>query len=42
MQSLSFVPGRAFLSVNSPDVPWTVVFEAEGVTGYVFACSRSR
>ena len=31
MQSLSFNPGRAFLSVNSPVVPWTVVFEDEGV-----------
>ena len=30
MQSLSFTPGRAFLSVDSPIVPWTVVFEDEG------------
>src|ERR1700722_11375059 len=41
MQSLSFNPGRAFLSVNSPIVPWTVVFEDEGVAGYFYACDRS-
>jgi hypothetical protein len=27
MESLAFRPGRAFLSVNSPTVPWTAVFE---------------
>ena len=42
MQSLSFTPGRAFLSVNSPIVPWTVVFEDEGVAGYFYACDRSQ
>jgi hypothetical protein len=42
MQSLSFRPGRAFLSVNSPIVPWTVVFEDEGVAGYFYACDRSQ
>ena len=42
MQSLSFTPGRAFLSVNSSAVPWTVVFEDEGVAGYLYACDRSR
>ena len=42
MQSLSFHPGRAFLSVNSPTVPWTVVFEDEGIAGYFYACDRSR
>jgi len=42
MQSLSFTPGRAFLSVNSTVVPWTVVFEDEGVAGYFYACDRSR
>jgi hypothetical protein len=42
MQSLSFTPGRAFLSVNSPTVPWTVVFEDEGPAGYFYACDRSR
>jgi hypothetical protein len=41
MQSLSFTPGRAFLSSNSPTVPWTVVFEDEGVAGYFYACDRS-
>ncbi len=47
MQSLSFTPGRAFLSSNSPIVPgspgnpWTVVFEDEGVAGYFYACDRS-
>lgn len=42
MQSLSFNPGRAFLSVDSPTVPWTVVFEDEGVAGYFYACDRSQ
>lgn len=42
MQSLSFTPGQAFLSVNSSVVPWTVVFEDEGVAGYFYACDRSR
>jgi hypothetical protein len=42
MQSLSFTPGRAFLSVNSSIVPWTVVFEDEGVAAYFYACDRSQ
>ncbi len=42
MESLSFRPGRAFLSSNSPVVPWTVVFEDEGVAGYFYACDRSQ
>ncbi|MGD0443235.1 MAG: DUF2251 domain-containing protein [Edaphobacter sp.] len=42
MQSLSFIPGRAFLSVDSSIVPWTVVFEDEGVAGYFYACDRSQ
>ena len=42
MESLVFRPGRAFLSSNSPAVPWTVVFEDEGVAGYVYACDRSQ
>jgi hypothetical protein len=42
MQSLSFIPGRAFLSSNSTTVPWTVVFEDEGVAGYFYACDRSQ
>ena len=42
MQSLSFIPGRAFLSSNSPAVPWTVVFEDEGVAAYFYACDRSQ
>ena len=42
MQSLSFTPGRAFLSVDSPAVPWTVVFEDEGIAGYFYACDRSQ
>ena len=48
MQSLSFTPGRAFLSSNSPTVPggavnpWTVVFEDEGVAAYFYACDRSQ
>jgi hypothetical protein len=42
MQSLTFSPGRAFLSSDSPAVPWTVVFEGEGVAGYFYACDRSQ
>jgi hypothetical protein len=42
MQSLSFTPGRAFLSSDSHTVPWTVVFEDEGNAGYFYACDRSR
>jgi hypothetical protein len=42
MHSLTFTPGRAFLSSDSPAVPWTVVFEDEGVAGYFYACDRSQ
>src|SRR5277367_4235338 len=42
MQSLTFTPGRAFLPSDSPAVPWTVVFEDEGVAGYFYACDRSQ
>jgi hypothetical protein len=42
MDSLTFKPGRAFLASDSPQVPWTVVFEDEGVAGYFYACDRSR
>ena len=42
MQSITFTPGRAFLSSDSPTVPWTVVFEDEGVAGYFYACDRSQ
>lgn len=42
MQSLTFVPGRAFLSSDSSTVPWTVVFEDEGIAGYFYACDRSQ
>ena len=42
MDSLTFTPGRAFLSSNSSAVPWTVVFEDEGPAGYFYACDRSR
>jgi hypothetical protein len=42
MQSLSFTPGRAFLSSDSPAVPWTVVFEDEGIAAYFYACDRSQ
>ena len=42
MESVTFRPGRAFLSVNSPSVPWTVVFEDEGIAGYFYACDRSQ
>jgi len=42
MDSLTFTPGRAFLSSNSTAVPWTAVFEDEGQAGYLYACDRSR
>jgi hypothetical protein len=42
MESLLFRPGRAFLSSPSPAVPWTVVFEDEGVAAYFYACDRSQ
>jgi hypothetical protein len=42
MESLTFTPGRAFLASDSPTVPWTVVFEDEGVAGYFYACDRSQ
>src|ERR1700735_3288549 len=42
MQSLSFTPGRAFLSSDSPTIPWTVIFEDEGIAGYFYACDRSQ
>jgi hypothetical protein len=42
MDSLNFTPGRAFLSSNSPTVPWTAVFEDEGPAGYLYACDRSQ
>jgi hypothetical protein len=42
MDSLTFTPGRAFFSSNSPVVPWTAVFEDEGPAGYFYACDRSR
>ncbi len=41
MDSLTFRPGRAFLSSNSPQVPWTALFEDEGPAGYFYACNRS-
>jgi len=42
MDSLTFTPGRAFLSSNSSTVPWTAVFEDEGPAGYLYACDRSQ
>lgn len=42
MDSLTFKPGRAFLSSNSTQVPWTAVFEDEGPAGYLYACDRSQ
>jgi hypothetical protein len=42
MDSLTFKPGRAFLSSNSTTVPWTAVFEDEGPAGYFYACDRSQ
>jgi hypothetical protein len=41
MDSQTFTPGNANLRSNSPAVPWTVVFEDEGVAGYLYACDRS-
>lgn len=40
MDSLTFTPGRAFLSSHSQAVPWTAVFEDEGAAGYLYACDR--
>ena len=40
MESLPFIPGRAFLSSDSPRAPWNVVFEDEGPAGYFYACDR--
>jgi hypothetical protein len=42
MQSLSFIPGRALLSSDSPQGLWNVVFEDEGLAGYFYACDRSQ
>ncbi len=42
MDSVTFKPGNAFLSSNSPAVPWTAVFEDEGPAGYFYACDRSQ
>jgi hypothetical protein len=42
MDSLTFKPGRAFLSSNSTTPPWTAVFEDEGPAGYLYACDRSQ
>jgi hypothetical protein len=42
MDSLTFTPGRAFLSSNSTAPPWTAVFEDEGPAGYFYACDRSQ
>ena len=42
MDSLTFKPGDAFLSSDSPAVPWTAVFEDEGESGYFYACDRSQ
>lgn len=41
MDSLTYTPGDAFLASDSTAVPWTVVFEDEGPTGYFYACDRS-
>jgi len=43
MQSLSFTPGRAFLSSGFTRCTVDVVFEDEGVAGYFFyACDPSQ
>lgn len=41
MDSLTFLPGDAFLASDSTVLPWTVVFEDEGATGYFYACDRT-
>ena len=41
MDSLSFTPGSALLQSDSPQTPWTVVFEDEGPNGYFYACDRT-
>ncbi|MDP9039385.1 MAG: DUF2251 domain-containing protein [Acidobacteriota bacterium] len=42
MDSLSFTPGQAILTSNSPVYPWAVVFEDEGPGGYAYARDRSK
>ncbi|WP_263411063.1 DUF2251 domain-containing protein [Terriglobus tenax] len=37
MDSVSFRPGKAYLSSLSPTVPWAVIFEDEGDTAYFYA-----
>jgi hypothetical protein len=41
MESISFRPGDAFLASDSSALPWSVVFEDEGIAGYFYACDRS-
>jgi hypothetical protein len=41
MDSLTFTPGTARLTSNSPVIPWSVVFEDEGSAGYLYARDRS-
>ena len=41
MDSLTFKPGKVFLSSDSKAVPWSVVFEDEGPAAYFYACDRS-
>ena len=43
MQSLSFArPVEPSCQSNSTAVPWTAVFEDEGIAGYFYACDRSQ
>jgi len=40
MNRISFTPGNAFVSSDSPRFPYTVVFEDDGETGYFYAINR--
>lgn len=42
MDSVLFTPGKAYLGSLSPTVPWAVVFEDEGVAGYLYAWDQSK
>ncbi|QEE27099.1 DUF2251 domain-containing protein [Terriglobus albidus] len=42
MDSVSFRPGKAYLSSLSPAVPWAVIFEDEGDTAYFYAIDTRR
>jgi hypothetical protein len=42
MDSFTFRRGKAWFASDSPTPPWSVVFEDEGATGYLYAHDRTR